>query len=251
MVVGDVVRSVVGLLLPPVCLSCGEAVEDSAGRAGLCEGCAEEIARLVARPACPRCGHSVGPYATCAACLSPRPPFVAAVRIGCYDGPLGELVRRVKYREGRYAVPLVAELLLARLHQRGVADEVDLVTAVPLFWRRYWRRGYNQAALLARELGRQGLRVPLARVLVRTRNTPPQVGMSRAARLANVKGAFRVRRPRDVAGKRVLLVDDVMTTGATVGACARELLKHGAGSVTVAVAAVAEGAVSADGLRGK
>jgi ComF family protein len=135
----------------------------------------------------------------------------------------------------------VADLLLAKLHQRSEAEQADLVTAVPLYRWRFYPRGYNQAALLARQLRRHGLRAPLRRVLVRVRDTRPQVGLSRAARLANVRGAFRVRRPDDVRGRRVLLVDDVMTTGATAGACARALKAAGAKGVTVAVAAVAEG----------
>jgi ComF family protein len=231
-----------GLLLPPSCMSCGAAIDDgAAGRIGLCPTCQDELAGLAARPACPRCAHGIGPYASCPLCVAEAPPFQAAVRVGPYAGPLAELIRIVKYHGVRVAMPLVADLLMARLEQSGAAEEVDLVTAVPLHWWRYYRRGYNQASLLMREMRRRGLRAPAARVLVRTRDTRPQVGLSRAARLENVRGAFRVRRAEAVRGRRVLLVDDVMTTGATAGACARELLKAGARGVTVAVAAVAEG----------
>jgi ComF family protein len=163
------------------------------------------------------------------------------VRIGCYQGPLGELVRAAKYRDLRYGVPIMADLLLAKLQQRGLAEKVDLVTAVPLHWRRCYWRTYNQAALLARAMHRRGLNRPVVRCLVRVRDTRPQVGLSRADRLANVRGAFRVRRADLVRDRRILLVDDVLTTGATAGVCVRELLKSGAAGVTVAVAAVAEG----------
>jgi len=243
MPVTNVGKAVLNVLLPPSCISCGDPLATDGGtpRLDLCETCRDEMSALVSQPACPRCGHSVGPYGTCSACAATPPPFAAAVRIGIYDGALARLVQIVKYRGVRYGAPLLADLLLAKLHQSHLADQVDLVTTVPLHWWRFYRRGYNQAVLLARALGARGLAVPLRRALVRTRDTRPQVGLSRAARLKNVRGAFRVRRPKGVRGRRVLLVDDVMTTGATAGACARELLRAGARSVAVAVAAVAEG----------
>jgi ComF family protein len=239
----SVLHGVLDLLLPPGCMCCAEPTTDGGSSLGLCPACRDALAALMDRAACPRCGHSLGPYAACGACRDRPPPFAGTVPIGVYDGPLAQMVRVVKYRGVRYGTPLLAQLLLARLHQRHVADEVDVMTAVPLHWWRFYRRGYNQATLLARALERQGLGVPRGRLLVRVRNTPPQVGLSRTARLANVRGAFRVRRPEAVKGKRVLLIDDVMTTGATAGACARALRKAGARSVTVAVAAIAEGAV--------
>ncbi len=161
--------------------------------------------------------------------------------MGTYHGPLGELVRRVKYKGVRYPVPLMAELLLARLRESGAAGEIDVATAVPLHWWRYYRRGFNQAAVLGRELRRRGLEAPLERLLARVRDTPPQVGLSRTERQENVRGAFRVMRAEAVKGRRVLLLDDVMTTGATAGACARELIKAGAARVTVGVVVVAGG----------
>jgi ComF family protein len=163
------------------------------------------------------------------------------VRVGTYHGPLGRLVKSVKYRDVRYPVPLLAELLLGRLRESGAAERSDVATAVPLHWWRYYRRGFNQAAVLGRELRRRGLEAPLERLLVRVRDTPPQVGLSRTERQENVRGAFRVVRPGAVEGRRVLLLDDVMTTGATAGACARELLRAGAADVTVAVVVVAGG----------
>lgn len=241
MIAGQILRGTLDLLLPPSCICCGRAQNESRALHGLCASCRQDLAALVSAEACPRCGHSIGPYASCAQCLDERPPMAATVRIGVYDGPLGRLVRLIKYRELQYGVPLLADLLLARLHQRRIAEEVDLVTAVPLYWWRFYRRGYNQAVLLARALRQRGFDRPLERCLVRIRDTRPQVGLSRADRLANVRGAFRVRRPERIRGKRILLLDDVLTTGATVGVCTRALLRGGAASVTVAVAAVAEG----------
>lgn len=242
MMVGQILRGTLDLLLPPSCICCGQALTEGSSALALCWSCRAELSALVSAEACPRCGHSLGPYASCALCLDERPPMAATVRIGVFRGPLAQLIRAVKYRDLRYGVPLLADLLLAKLHQRRVVEEVDLVTTVPLHWWRFYRRGYNQASLLTRALRQRGFDRPLQRCLVRVRDTRPQVGLSRADRLANVRGAFRVRRPERIRGQRILLVDDVLTTGATAATCARELLRHGARSVTVAVAGVAEGA---------
>jgi len=204
----------------------------------LCAECRKGIDEAARERACGRCGHGLGPYASCPVCAKGAPPFQATVRVGVYHGPLGSLVKRVKYRGVRYPVPLLAELLLGRLRESGAAEKIDVATAVPLHWWRYYRRGFNQAAVLGRELRRRGLEAPLERLLSRVRDTPPQVGLSRTERQENVRGAFRVVRPGAVEGRRVLLLDDVMTTGATAGACARELLGAGAREVTVGVAVV-------------
>ena len=241
MILGQILRGSLDLLLPPGCICCGQGLAEGRSAVELCSPCRQELSALVSAEACPRCGHSLGPYASCGLCLDARPPMAATVRIGVFRGPLAQLIRAVKYRDLRYGVPLLADLLLAKLCQRRVVEDVDLVTAVPLHWWRFYRRGYNQASLLTRALRARGFNRPLERCLVRVRDTRPQVGLSRADRLANMRGAFRVRRSERVRGKRILLVDDVLTTGATAGTCARELLRHGARSVTVAVAAVAEG----------
>ncbi|NIA20996.1 MAG: ComF family protein [Anaerolineaceae bacterium] len=239
MFTGAIARSLFGLLLPPGCTCCGEPTDYASGGAGLCSQCRDELAALAGQPSCPRCGRTVGPYASCSLCTKKSSPFQGAVRIGIYDGPLSLMVQKLKYNGARHGIALMAELLAAKLHQAGQAEEADLVTAVPLHWWRYYRRGFNQSSLLARALGRRGLEAPQRRVLVRTRDTPPQVGLSMTARRENVRGAFRVRRPGQVKGQRILLVDDVMTTGATAGECARVLRRAGARSVTVAVVAVA------------
>ena len=239
MFAATVARSLLGLLLPPRCTCCGEPADSAGGAITLRSACRRELAALAGQPSCPRCGRTVGPYASCSLCARKTPPFQAAVRIGIYDGPLSRMVQSLKYKGARHGIPLLSELLAAKLHQAGAAQEVDLVTAVPLHWWRYWRRGFNQSLLLARGLRRRGLEAPQRRVLVRTRDTRPQVGLSMTARRENVRGAFRVRRPAEVKGRRILLVDDVMTTGATAGECARVLRRAGARSVTVAVVAVA------------
>src|SRR5690606_39095563 len=152
-----------------------------------------------------------------------------AVSFGRHEGELRKLIHLFKYDQMQ---PLSVRLgdLLASVEPR--LDDVDLVLAAPLHWRRRRDRGFNQAGMLAARAARAwGLPFdPIA--LERTKATPPQAGLTRAERLANVRGAFRVRNPQAVAGRGIVLVDDVMTTGATLDACARALKRAGARTVT-------------------
>jgi len=131
-------------------------------------------------------------------------------------------------------------MLYGVARKAGLAEEQDLLTSVPLHWGRRLRRGFDQADLLSQRLNRF-LQIPLSeRNLRRIRATASQTGLSESKRRENVRGAFKVRRPDEVKGKRVLLVDDVMTTGATVSECARTLLRAGAKEVSVLVVARAQ-----------
>ena len=145
-----------------------------------------------------------------------------------YEGPLEKAVHRFKYEGWRCLAPMLAGLLGDRLAVE--AWPTGLVLAVPLHGRRLRQRGYNQSELLAREL-RAHLRLPAApSCLFRVRDTPPQVGLDRLRRQANVAGAFAWKGP-PLSGEPVLLVDDVTTTGATLEACARALRAAGSGAV--------------------
>jgi ComF family protein len=144
-----------------------------------------------------------------------------------YGGPAGGMVRNLKYRGvSRLAEPMGRQMLQA--FEGLQPAHIDCVTPVPMHVRRVRKRGVNQALLLAREVA-DGLQLPLEEVLVRTRNTLQQARLDEAKRLHNLDGAFAVA--GNVAGKRVLLVDDVCTTGATANACAKALLENGAGTV--------------------
>lgn len=144
-----------------------------------------------------------------------------------YGGPAGGLVRNLKYRGvSRLAEPMGRQMVRAL---EGLQPaHIDCVTPVPMHVRRVRKRGVNQALLLAREVA-DGLQLPLEEALVRTRNTLQQARLDEAKRMHNLDGAFAVA--GNVAGKRVLLVDDVCTTGATANACAEALLKEGASAV--------------------
>jgi ComF family protein len=165
----------------------------------------------------------------CGLCRRGLRGFDAAYSFGAYEDTLRELIHLFKYGRIRTLAGPLGELI-ASAAPRDQA--FDAVMPVPLHWRRRLERGFNQSELLARAVARRyGLRVTNA--VRRKRPTPAQAGLSHAGRRANVVGAFKVTRPQAVAGRRVLLVDDVMTTGATAGACAAALRRAGASYVAL------------------
>jgi ComF family protein len=153
--------------------------------------------------------------------------FDAVYSYGSYEGTLRKLVHLFKYTGVRPLAKPFGELLARALPRE---QGFDVIVPMPLHWFKRWQRGFNQADLLAREIGRRW-QVPVREVVRRKRATSPQAGLTNAKRRANVQGAFRVRRRLD--GMRVLLVDDVLTTGATAGACARALKRAGASHVSL------------------
>lgn len=231
-------RELLGLIdlcLPAVCPLCRGPL---AATESFCAACLEGFSPLRS-PRCPRC-HL--PFAAidgsdhlCLSCLQNPPPFAWARAAGRYDDTLRRAVQRFKY-QGDFNLDKPLAGLLYDTHQQALHDyRPDLLVAVPLHPTRLRRRGYNQALLLARDLGRR-MRVPApSRLLLRTRPTPPQIGLKALDRRRNLRGAFTVSESLDK--ERILLIDDVMTTGATARECSRTLLDAGAGEVAVAVVA--------------
>ncbi len=193
-------------------------------------------------PLCEICGAPLESVTSgdtrCARCLSERPHYRIARSIARYrttaedePGSLPALIRRHKYGLDQSVGKALAEYLGDDLPL--AAADYDVVVPVPLYWRRLWWRGFNQAALLAAEVAAR-MRLPLdATSFVRVRSTTSQTSRHHDERIRNVRRAFRVKRPDRLKGRRLLLVDDVMTTGATVDECARTLVAAGASSVDV------------------
>jgi ComF family protein len=232
----NVWRAAIGLVYPRECIACGMGLSPMA-RAEICLKCEADI-RYIGTDCCPKCGFPFGPHVgqERAACPECRPGFFfrRAIAVWRYGGPGRDIILRWKY-QGVFASQ---DILIRRLADRVAAEDfaggIDLVVCVPMHWRRRLARRFNQAQLLAQGVARE-LSVPYSsRVLVRTRNTPSQVGLSGPERIQNVRGAFRVRRPLLVQNKAVLLIDDVVTTCATASECARALRRAGARAVYVA-----------------
>ncbi|WP_188258892.1 ComF family protein [Azospirillum tabaci] len=223
-----VLGGILDTLLPPRCLCCGGAVDR---QGGLCAPCWSGLT-FIAPPLCACCGtpfdFALEGEPLCGACIAEPPVFARARAVLAYDDGSRPLVLGFKHGDRIHAAGAYGAWL-ARAGAELLAD-ADLLAPVPLHRLRLFRRRYNQAALLAQAAGRQAGRPVLPDLLVRRRATPSQGGLDRSGRRRNVKGAFAVRpglEPR-VAGKRIVLVDDVLTTGATLSECARVLLRAGA-----------------------
>ncbi len=236
-------RRPVDLLLPPRCLACGAITP---GEGALCGSCWGGLS-FIERPWCACCGlpfeFDVADGALCGGCAARQPAFDAARAVLRYDDASRPLILSFKHGDrmqaGRHFGGWMAR---AGAEQ---ARQADLVAPVPLHWRRLVARRYNQSAELARGVAAAAGVDLCLDLLRRTRATPSQGGLNRRARRLNVRGAFAVspRRREAVEGARILLVDDVLTTGATLEACARTLKRAGAARVeALALARVVRGA---------
>jgi ComF family protein len=178
----------------------------------------------------------------CGLCRRGLRGYDAAYSYGAYSGTLRKLIQLLKYR----GIETLAEPLGRWLSIALPRDKrFDVIVPMPMHWRRRWARRFNQAELLARALSRRtGL--PLVDAARKQRSTPPQAGLTGPQRRANMSGVFQARRPAAIRGRSVLLVDDVLTTGATAAACARALKSAGAKSVTVLTVARADRRASAE-----
>jgi ComF family protein len=239
----DRLRGLLDLALPRCCAACEEPDELASP---LCPTCAQGLLVQVGQRYCPRCGTTVAEGLAidetgCTHCPDPMPRFDRLVRLGSYDRPLADVIRRHKFRNAHGCTGYLAGLLAQRISVEPALAKLELIQPVPLHWRRQWARGYNQSALIAATLAKR-LAIPLGDELIRLRHTPPQTHLSRQRRQENVHGAFAVpaRRRRWVDGRHILLLDDVTTTGATASEAARALLAAGARRVSLAVLAKAD-----------
>jgi ComF family protein len=230
-----VLRVALDAVLPPLCASCRTPLADAGG---LCPACWAQMS-FIAPPYCERLGipfvYDPGPGVLSMEAIADPPAYDRARAVARYDGVARELVHRLKYGD-RLDLAAFMGRWMARAG-RELLDDADALVPVPLHWRRLWGRRFNQAATLARTAAAESGLPVLTAALTRQRATAHQVGLSRSARAINVQGAFAVTPEGRAAihGKRIVLVDDVLTSGATVDACTRVLRRAGAGTVDVLV----------------
>lgn len=232
-----VARRLLHLLLPACCLGCAEPLLSSAPL-GLCAPCRGKLAPL-GPTICAVCARPLGAFEPpagyrCGACRERPPAFDRLLARWTYRPPLDAVVQGLKFRRLDYLGHHLADALAEELGEALAG--FDGIVPVPLHWRRRLARGYNQAERIASPLAAR-LGLPLLPALRRARRTPPQTSLGKAERLANLRQAFRVPRPGGVCGLRLLLVDDVATTGATLDAAAAALRRAGAAGVIAVVAA--------------
>lgn len=211
----------------------------------ICEQCRAVIDGYSRELYCGRCGRYAGKGATlpaspghlCFECRKHGWPFVQARAAGPYEGVLKDAIHRFKYAGRRSLAPYLARLMAEAACAGPEFPSLDLGLPVPLSAEKLRRRGFNQAALLAQEVGSL-LRIPVSgRLLVKDFETSPQAGLPRSARECNLMGAFRVTDSGALRGKKILIIDDVFTTGSTISSAATVVRKAGAGQVFALTAA--------------
>ena len=227
-------RLALDIALPTLCVACREPVDGE----GVCADCWAKLS-FIERPYCPKLGipfvYDPGPGLLSMEAIADPPAYQRARAAVRYDDVARTLVHALKYQDRTDLAPAMGRWM-ARAG-RELLDEADVLVPVPLHWRRAWGRRYNQSGALARIIARQtGVKVA-TEALRRVRPTQQQIGLSRSQRASNVQGAFKVAESRrsEIAGRRVVLVDDVLTSGATTDACARALLRAKAAQVDVLV----------------
>ena len=227
-------RLALDVALPTLCVACREPVAGD----GVCAACWAKLS-FIAPPYCPRLGipfvYDPGPDLLSMEAIADPPAYARARAAVRYDDVARTLVHGLKYQDRTDLAPAMGRWM-ARAGRELLA-EADALVPVPLHWRRGWSRRYNQSGALARVVERQSGVKLVSEVLRRVRPTQQQIGLSRPQRASNVQGAFKVasHRQSEIHGRRVILIDDVLTSGATADACARALLRAKAASVDVLV----------------
>ncbi len=222
------------IALPTLCVACREPVDGE----GVCAECWAKLS-FIAPPFCPRLGipfvYDPGPDMLSMEAIASPPAYRRARAAVRYDDVARTLVHALNYQDRTDLAPAMGRWM-ARAG-RELLESADVLIPVPLHWRRGWRRRYNQSGALARIIERQSGVKLASEALRRIRPTEQQIGLSRPQRASNVQGAFKVAPDKQsvITGRRVVLIDDVLTSGATVDACARALLRAKAASVDVLV----------------
>jgi len=231
----EILTGIADIIFPPRCIACGELLERH-DPLPFCPPCMAGI-HFIGSPLCPRCGTpfpaAEGEDHLCGGCLITERPYAVARSVGRYEETLLMAIHRFKYRGKTGIGDLLSRIMADFADKTWDMTVFERILPVPLHRRRLRERGFNQAVILARGLSKR-FNIPLDfTALRRDLFTPPQVGLDRKQRLANVRGAFTVAHPERIVGRRLLLVDDVYTTGSTLTECARVLIRAKAEAVAI------------------
>ncbi len=231
-----VVCGLLNLVFPDDCRVCEQPLHE-VSRIPVCSRCLNQPERLTAEFYCRTCRtpfvnrHPLDETGQCPLCRLGLNGFDEVYSFGSYEGTLRTLIHLFKFERVKTLSRRLGDFLVLALPRE---QRFDAIVPMPLHWHRRWQRGFNQSELLAREVARRW-NVPVIRAVRRKRPTVPQAGLTSAQRRKNVQGAFLARQRLD--GLHVLLIDDVLTTGATASACARALKRAGAARVSLATLA--------------
>ena len=221
-------------MFPPRCMACGILLVGPRDES-FCPACFSLI-RFVASPFCPCCGiplSGAGADHLCGDCILLPPPFSLARAVACYESVLLDAIHVFKYKGKIATGEILGKMMAGHVYPGFNIADYSLIVPVPLHLKRLRERGFNQAVILAKEISKR-FSIPMDFMsLKRQTFTAPQVNLGKDQRRANVRGAFIVRDGKKIEGRRIILVDDVYTTGSTVKECAGVLMKHKAMEVAV------------------
>lgn len=229
------------LIYPRYCLICYTSLNNTNKKA-LCSECESKIEFINQNTTCPKCGVDLGPYVQpdtlCQECHYHPPRFTKAIAVARYEGIMRELIHKFKYAKEKILLDELANLLIKKwLETNSSLPLIDLIIPAPLYYKKLKERGFNQSELLAERLHKaSGIPFEINN-LIKIQPTPDQAGLDSVNRRKNLIDAFEVTRPQSIKDKNILLIDDVLTTGATASEIARTLKKNGAKGVYVLVLA--------------
>ncbi|MFN3530953.1 MAG: ComF family protein [Candidatus Brocadia sp.] len=244
MAIGGYIHAFLDIFYPRSCLHCNRNLNNSY-ELYLCENCTKKIP-YISHPCCNRCGTVLGPHITskakegCPACKGKYLPFNTVTSVTYYDDVMKTLIHKFKYARQKFLASLLNDILITHERLKEVVPNIDVIVPVPLHWLKKMLRGFNQSELLSRGIQRHFSKPISINNLCRIKNTASQTRLSKNQRQINIHNAFFVHYPKSFKGKRVLLVDDVLTTGVTASECSKKLKEAGAESVHLLILATAK-----------